>query len=144
MSNEFSCFFYGSLVSPEVIRRVLSDNGNEKITVDLNSGAPAVLKGYKRHKVRGAWYPAIIKSKDDETKGVVFKGLTYNDLLKLDYYEGDQYKRVNVEVFVNNSTDPIPTQTYVWIASNDLLENEDWSFDEFKKQMQESNINLFE
>ncbi|CAG8588132.1 4433_t:CDS:2, partial [Dentiscutata heterogama] len=115
MSTDFSCFLYGTLIFPEVIGRILSDGGKEKITVDLNSGAPAVLKGYKRYQVHGAWYPAIIKSNEnDETKGVFLKGLSYNDILKLDDFEGDQYKRIDVKVFVGDSLDPIPAQTYVW------------------------------
>ncbi|CAG8846383.1 45937_t:CDS:2, partial [Gigaspora margarita] len=142
MSTEFSCFFYGSLIFPEVMGRILSDYGKEKITVHLNSGAPAVLKGYKRRQVRGAWYPAIIKSNEnDEAKGILLKGLSYNDILKLDDYEGDQYKREDVKVFVGDSLDPISTQTYVWIDSANMLEDKDWDPTEFKKKFEKNMIN---
>ncbi|CAG8588569.1 15707_t:CDS:2 [Cetraspora pellucida] len=145
MSGEFSCFFYGTLIFPEVIKHVLSVGGREKISVDLNSGAPAVLEGYKRFQVRGAWYPAIVKGhENDETKGVLFKGLTYNDVLKLDNFEGDQYKRIDVKVFVDNSLNPIPTQTYIWIASADLLENKDWDPNKFKKLIENQSIDTLD
>ncbi|CAG8455097.1 21254_t:CDS:2 [Dentiscutata erythropus] len=143
MSTDFSCFLYGTLIFPEVIGRILSNGGKEKITVDLNSGAPAVLKGYKRYQVRGAWYPAIIKSNEnDEAKGVFLKGLSYNDILKLDDFEGDQYKRMDVKVFVGDSLDPIPAQTYVWIDSANLLDDKDWDSTEFKKKFDMDMIDL--
>ncbi|CAG8555744.1 19098_t:CDS:2 [Racocetra persica] len=141
MSDNFSCFVYGTLVFPEVMRHVLSDGGKKQISVDLDSGVPAVLKGYKRYQVRGAWYPAIIKGEEnDEAKGVVVKGLTYNDVLKLDDYEGDTYKRIDVKVFVGDSLNSITTQTYVWTASTDLLENKDWDPNEFKKLIETRSI----
>ena len=48
------------------------------------------MKGYKRCKVIGAIYPAILKGDaKDETSGVLLKGLSSQDITRLDQYEGD-------------------------------------------------------
>jgi hypothetical protein len=48
-------------------------------------------QGYKRHKVYGQDYPAILRTdnEDDETHGVLVRGLMAKEIKKLDIFEGD-------------------------------------------------------
>ncbi|CAG8450207.1 9574_t:CDS:2 [Acaulospora colombiana] len=141
--KKFACFFYGSLMFPKVLLRVL-EGGRQKDDgpIVVEEGIPATLKGYKRLRVLGASYPALIKDNDSETQGILIKGLTSGNVSTLDHYEGDQYTRINVEVFPNNSRDRgqsedlISAQTYLWISSSDFLEDQDWDKEEFEKQLE--------
>jgi len=130
---------------PKVLSSVL-EAGRKKDggPIVIEEGIPATLKGYKRLKVSRASYPAIIKDDDDsEIRGIMVKGLTSTDISILDYYEGDQYMRIDVEVFPTNSKDkgqpedPISAQTYLWISSPRFLEDHDWNQGEFEKQLKE-------
>ncbi|KAG9301683.1 hypothetical protein G9A89_016754 [Geosiphon pyriformis] len=62
---------------------------------------PAILKGYSRKKVLGADYPAIVSSENQhEVYGVLVQGLSRIEIEQLDKWEGDQYIRKNVEVYI--------------------------------------------
>ncbi|CAG8539339.1 9115_t:CDS:10 [Paraglomus occultum] len=152
--GDFSCFFYGTLIFTQILRRVITEGQSLKESdVAFGPVIPAVLKGYRRHKVFNAVYPAIIKgSENDETRGVLVSGLTSQDILRLDLFEGNQYVRTDVEVLIieeakRNSfhSDPdlvdtdadiiytppprprlVPAQTYVWNDAPALLEKDDW------------------
>ncbi|KAG8936063.1 hypothetical protein FRC02_004688 [Tulasnella sp. 418] len=93
-----TAFFYGTLMHPSVLTRViLNDGAHLKIT-------PGILKGYTRHHVIGADYPAIIPSSmshktfkrtpnedEDTVRGVIVQGLTPHDMRRLDFFEGGLY-----------------------------------------------------
>ncbi|CAI2171220.1 10735_t:CDS:2 [Funneliformis geosporum] len=91
MSDEFTCFFYGTLIFPQILKRVL-ENGrsNTEKPINIKKRVSAVLKGYKRHKVIGAVYPAILKGDDlkDEINGILLEGLSSQDIARLDNFEG--------------------------------------------------------
>jgi hypothetical protein len=159
---------------------------------------PAILHGYRRHRVRREDYPAIIPvlpassasttaTPDRATTGTgathgsttntsasvlgtVVSGLTDGDIYRLDVYEGSEYRRIRVSVRVlkealpgsafgtkdgngrentdrylkdvleavpQNFTDEaeeIEAETYVWIGDSNRLQNEEWDFEEFKKE----------
>ena len=63
---------------------------------------PGALKNFKRVKVKGAHYPAIIKSNGDEVQGIVVSGITSDELARLDEFEDDQYERKNIVVGLLN------------------------------------------
>lgn len=100
-----SAFFYGTLIHPRVLRRVLGHAGtNLKI-------APALLEGWVRHRVRGADFPAIISAKDSHdffkteadpasecVRGSYVTGLTFDDMKRLDRFESGYYELEVVEV----------------------------------------------
>nr|CAG8469553.1 6919_t:CDS:2 [Entrophospora candida]CAG8535048.1 13214_t:CDS:2 [Entrophospora candida] len=133
----------------QVIERVLNKNKNDCL-VDLNSGVTAILKGYKRLKVKDASYPAIIKTDNDidTVEGILMRGFSDKDFDKLDKFEDEDYDRINVDVYVagegRDSKEPIKAQTYIWIASNDLLEDKDWSPEYFKEYIRSWNEKDFE
>ncbi|TDL19892.1 hypothetical protein BD410DRAFT_899874 [Rickenella mellea] len=156
-----SAFFYGTLLHPKVIKRVLGHNGeNLKI-------CPAVLLEHTRHHVKDCDYPAVIpyakghslfgrelSQEERSVRGNVVTGLTDEDMELLDVFEGDEYTREKVHVHVlgtfeplNDTSeqtvpahakelpsefgDPIETDVYIWAAPTSLLDPKLWSYDTF-------------
>ncbi|KIL67642.1 hypothetical protein M378DRAFT_73316 [Amanita muscaria Koide BX008] len=102
-----SAFFYGTLMHPKILRRVIKNDGKHlKI-------CPAVLSDYTRHRIRNEDYPGLVpydKGKKllnrelapDErcTRGTLVIGLTAADLRRVDAFEeeGDVYIREAVRI----------------------------------------------
>ncbi|KAF8806978.1 hypothetical protein BYT27DRAFT_7140509 [Phlegmacium glaucopus] len=106
MSAGHSAFFYGTLMHPRILKRVIANDGSH---LQL---CPAVLLQYTRHKVKYADYPGIIpytrgkalfkdRELDQEersVRGTLVTGLTESDIRALDIFEGAEYKREKVDV----------------------------------------------
>ncbi|KAL1412461.1 hypothetical protein Q8F55_000206 [Vanrija albida] len=105
--ESFDFFFYGTLLVPAILGRVLGRDASDLKFQD------AVLDGYTRHHVKGEDYPTIIDEKglkglgvdaaelsaDDRlTRGTVVSGLTRQDVDLLDVFEGSEYKRIQAPV----------------------------------------------
>ncbi|CAG8454313.1 4425_t:CDS:2 [Ambispora leptoticha] len=76
----------------------------KQFSLDNSHFTPAILKGYKRYRVFGCDYPAILKTDENqETRGILVKGLTSSEIQLLDKYEGEQYVRTDVEVYIENT-----------------------------------------
>ncbi|KAL2413205.1 hypothetical protein ABEF95_003109 [Exophiala dermatitidis] len=111
--GDHMAFFYGTLMAPGVLHRVIHGTHDpEPWQKSMLTVRPALLQGYRRHRVRHADYPAIIPRDSEETnnssssssswcvRGTVVSGLTEGDLYRLDIFEGDQYSRQKVKVQV--------------------------------------------
>ncbi|EJU04710.1 hypothetical protein DACRYDRAFT_47945 [Dacryopinax primogenitus] len=90
-----NAFFYGTLMYPKIIKRVLNNTGNHL------SVCPAILLDYTRHQVKHADYPGVIpysqtrRLLDRElpesercVRGSLVYGLTKEDFSVLDIFEG--------------------------------------------------------
>ncbi|KAL4742104.1 hypothetical protein BDV11DRAFT_181569 [Aspergillus similis] len=196
-------FFYGTLMAPQILHRVIHGSPTpQQWQKDLLQFRPAVLHGYRRHRVRGADYPGIIRESESTQNaptdgsgsatekaalpsgpasvlGSVVSGLTDGDVHRLDIFEGTEYRREKVSVRIlrealskdlNNQDgsqngngngahvdadadrdrhikdvleaagaefadegEEVETETYVWIAGREMLENAEWDFEAFKK-----------
>ncbi|KAG8879897.1 hypothetical protein FRB97_001315 [Tulasnella sp. 331] len=99
-----SAFFYGTLMHPSILRRVIANDGNHlKI-------CSAILFSHVRLHVQHCDYPAVVSydvgqkvmgekaiSDDEKTvRGVVVRGLTAQDIALLDVFEGDEYRRESI------------------------------------------------
>lgn len=120
----------------------------------------AILHKHSRHKVRFCDYPAVIPSSSDSlppsssssVRGTYIRGLTDEDISRLDIYEGDEYVREVVKIRTlaqawdddagigiveeeaeEEAEEEVETETYLWIAGEDALEESDWDFAEFKR-----------
>src|SRR5688572_17362980 len=82
-------FCYGTLCVPEIMRQVI---GREAPAI------PAVLEDYACHLVRDKYYPAAVPATGCSATGLLYSGLTQNELLLLDRYEGAEYRRLRVSV----------------------------------------------
>ncbi|KAF2153492.1 hypothetical protein K461DRAFT_278302 [Myriangium duriaei CBS 260.36] len=130
-------FFYGTLLSPSILSRVIHGPSNPTFTPSntyiLNT--PAVLPSHQRHRVRHADYPAIIPSAlpTASVRGTLASHLTDMDVRRLDIFEGDEYTRRRVTVRTEKG-DEVQAETYIWTAGRERLENEEWDFDAFVRE----------
>ncbi|PSK36702.1 AIG2-like protein [Elsinoe australis] len=149
-------FFYGTLMSPPILHRVIHGPSNPTFPTPSSSyvrTCPAILHSHRRHRVRGADYPAIVpeSATDASVRGTFATGLTDADVRRLDIFEGDEYERrkVGVRRLVESGTgkgeeeeagsemheveDEVEAETYIWIAGKQRLEDEEWDFETFKR-----------
>ncbi|KAL4991704.1 hypothetical protein BDW68DRAFT_198431 [Aspergillus falconensis] len=120
-------FFYGTLMAPQILHRVIHGSPTpQQWQKDLLRFRPAILHGYRRHRVRGADYPGIIRESESgqnctadgsgsakegaalssgpgthsraSVLGTVVSGLTDGDIHRLDIFEGAEYRREKVSV----------------------------------------------
>lgn len=143
-----TAFFYGTLMAPKVLRRVChGPHARESATSSAITVRPALLKSYRRHRVLGAEYPAIVPHQPSTVRGTLVEGLTDGDIWRLDIFEGDEYERKRVSVRVITSEEQgtgepseeqlgseIQAESYIWIAGEDQLEDEEWDFEEFMRE----------
>ncbi|KAI0359950.1 hypothetical protein OH77DRAFT_1419325 [Trametes cingulata] len=104
-----SAFFYGTLLHPAILRRVIGHEGRQ---LEI---CPAVLLEHTRHKIRNADYPAVLPYSTSRTlfqqsgrgdlapeertvRGTFVRGLSDRDISLLDLFEGDEYTRESVAV----------------------------------------------
>ncbi|KAH9071183.1 hypothetical protein EDB83DRAFT_2367041 [Lactarius deliciosus] len=123
-----SAFFYGALMHPKILKRVLENDASHlKI-------CPSILSDYMRHKVKNADYPAILRcerskallgreltSEESCIRGMLVSGLTAEDVALLDAFEGDLYVRLQVFVRPLGPFTPIPIDTATSGAVEDSL-----------------------
>ncbi|KAH9963108.1 hypothetical protein BJV74DRAFT_870917 [Russula compacta] len=111
-----SAFFYGTLMHPKILKRVLKNDASHL------RFCPAILTDYTRHKVKFADFPAILPYEQSKTllereltpegncvRGTVVTGLTAEDISFLDVFEGTAYVRVQVSVHPLGPLKVIPT-----------------------------------
>ena len=78
----------------------------DEVLIGLLNRAPkrraAILRGYVRGTVRGENYPGIMPSPSDpqghKVEGLLIEDLSSRELRALDFYEDDDYERVEVTV----------------------------------------------
>jgi len=143
-------------MAPPVLHRVVYGTSSpESWQKDLTTVRPALLQGYRRHKVKFADYPAILPHSSAEgnpasVRGSFVTGLTDGDIWRLDIFEGSQYtrKRVQIKVLKDTALDQkideqrlaeqveavVEAETYVWTDPQSDLEEDEWDFDEFKRE----------
>jgi len=84
-----SLFVYGSLLEPSLRRRLL---GREI------AAKPATLSGYRAYYLNNQGYPALRRMAGGVTPGMLLQGLSYEDLRRLDRYEGELYYRRKLKI----------------------------------------------
>ena len=87
LTNRLFC--YGTLQIPEVIQTV---------TGRVYLGVTARLLDFAIYRVKNARYPGIVYSPDKETTGILYSGVTEEELIILDLFEGDLYERICLDV----------------------------------------------
>lgn len=105
-------------MAPQILHRVCHGRPDpEPWQKNMLTIRPAILHGYRRHRVRGADYPGIIPVGDDASSssgsnnssvlGTVVSGLTDGDIYRLDIFEGDEYVKRPVKVRVLRSASSV-------------------------------------
>jgi Gamma-glutamyl cyclotransferase, AIG2-like len=138
-------------MAPGVLYRVIYGNANpEPWQQKLTTIRPALLESHRRHRVKYMSYPAITPCVGSSVRGSVVTGLTQGDIYRLDIFEGDQYlrKKVKVKVLKNvgledsiqtdeleeHAPEEVEAETYIWSNDRSELEDEEWDFEEFKRE----------
>lgn len=99
-----SLFFYGTLVHPKILARVIGNDGAH-LTVQN-----AILPGAKLFHVIEEDYPGLVLHSSSCVKGTLVSGLTVSDLRCLDTFEGDEYTRTSVSV-IPDPLSPVETNS---------------------------------
>lgn len=114
-------FTYGSLMCNDIMHHVAGCQVE---------GVPAVLKDFKRSKIRGEEYPGIVVHPKAEVAGILYRGLPPQAIERLDSFEGAQYSRQDVQLLTE--TGSCLAMTYVIKSEySHLLIDEAWSYDHF-------------
>ncbi|KAL8783233.1 MAG: hypothetical protein Q9213_004797 [Squamulea squamosa] len=144
--GDHSAFFYGTLMEPRILRRVCYGTSTPMaFQASLLTIRPAILHNHCRHKVLHHDYPAQIPQANSSVRGSYVQGLTDGDIFRLDIFEGDEYERRKVKIRIldvegneagegNVEGEEFETETYIWVAGRDKLEDGEWDFGEFRRE----------
>ena len=118
----YHVFVYGTLLIPDILREV---------TGRQYAGTPAVLRGYRRYRLRNRSYPGLVAESDAEVEGMLFE-VGPVALAALDRYEDPCYERHTLTVEVGEET----RQAYVYVipdSRHHLIEPKDWDLDFWRR-----------
>lgn len=115
-------FAYGTLMCPDIMTEVSSLQ---------RSATFATLCGYRRLRVKGEDYPALVPDTAGLVTGVIYRDITEAAWTLLDRFEGEMYARVGAQVELADGT-IAAAQTYVINRCfGACLEEVEWNFAEF-------------
>jgi gamma-glutamylcyclotransferase (GGCT)/AIG2-like uncharacterized protein YtfP len=116
-------FVYGTLLLPAVIEALIG-----RVPPRL----PAVLPGYRRYRLTGRAYPAIVAEPAARVDGLVYRGLAPRERMILDAFEGDAYERRRVRARTRRG-ELLAADAYVLARGHErLLQRAPaWSLEEF-------------
>jgi gamma-glutamylcyclotransferase (GGCT)/AIG2-like uncharacterized protein YtfP len=96
------------------------------------AGRPAALRGWRRRRLRGAVYPALVAAAGETTAGVLFEGLDRATLARLDRFEDEPYERRLLCVTLEGGAE---CEAFVYVLRPErhaLLADEPWQETEFR------------
>lgn len=121
-------FAYGTLMCEEIMAEVSGS---------APASAPASLRGYRRLRVRGEPYPALVADPNGVVEGVLYRNVSGASWKRLDRFEGELYTRETVQVDQGNG-EVLEAATYVARPEfRHLLEEVDWDLGEFLSEGKE-------
>lgn len=111
-------FTYGSLMFHRVWSRLVAGN-YEKID--------ARLYRYKRRKIRGTVYPAVLPGKAvDYVDGILYLRVSKRDIKTLDRFEGDYYRKEMAECTLSDRDNIIACVYVLKEEYSHFIEDEEW------------------
>ena len=118
-------FCYGTLMVPEIMRRV---TGGHFEAIE------ASLDDYGCYIVQGQPFPGIVREAGAVTQGLLYAGVGDRFLRRLDRYEGELYERVRV-----CATDAAGRSLQAWAyviapVSRGLLSDRAWDLKVFERE----------
>jgi gamma-glutamylcyclotransferase (GGCT)/AIG2-like uncharacterized protein YtfP len=126
-------FTYGSLMCSDIMFKVAG------FRVDFSQ---ANLNNFFRSKIRDEEYPGIVPQMGYQVPGVLYFDLSHETMKRLDIFEGELYRRQEVDVIIENHGSATAMTYVVKPQFRDLLTAEEWSFSYFlafgKKKFEET------
>ncbi|MGD1972791.1 MAG: gamma-glutamylcyclotransferase [Desulfobacterales bacterium] len=118
-------FAYGTLMCNDIMEEIVGSH---------LSPVSATLRGYRRMRVKGEHYPALVPDAEQHVEGVVYRNISGASWDRLDQFEGKMYSRKMVQVELNDGQ-AVPAETYVARAEfMDYLVDAEWDFAEFLRK----------
>ena len=115
-------FAYGTLMCPDIMAEV---SGLHR------SVTSATLRGYRRLRVKGEDYPALLPDATGFVPGVIYRDIPESAWILLDRFEGEMYARVRAQAEFADGT-ATAVETYVINGCfSGCLEDVEWDFSEF-------------
>lgn len=115
-------FAYGTLMCPDIMAEV--SGLNRPVT-------SATLRGYRRLRVKGEDYPALLPDPAGCVPGVIYRDIPESAWTLLDRFEGEMYARVRAQVELADGI-AAAVETYVINGRfSGCLEDVEWDFTEF-------------
>jgi gamma-glutamylcyclotransferase (GGCT)/AIG2-like uncharacterized protein YtfP len=115
-------FVYGTLMFAEVRAALIKDRYHK---------VEARLEGFKRLEVKGQVYPGMIEAQASFVDGMLILGVQDTDMLLLDRFEGEYYRRAQVAVSANDGR-LVDAETYIFRERyRYLLGDAEWDIDRF-------------
>jgi len=93
--------------------------------------APALLHGYRRCKIQRENYPAMVADEQSYIPGAVYSGVSPQQLVLLDEFEGIEYERIEVVVALSASI-TLNAYAYLYLEMT-KIDPQPWDPDEFEK-----------
>ena len=121
-------FVYGTLLFPEILE------GLTRIPLVTK---PAKLQGFKRYRVQGCDYPAVVREMNSLVEGKLVFGIDNQLIDILTFFEGDSYKKIETTIQLENES--LTAAVFIWKDDLDYLAKEDWDSNEFKQ----SSLNFY-
>lgn len=115
-------FTYGSLMCSDIMFKVAD------CRVDFTQ---ATLSNFFRSKIRNKEYPGIVPQPGAMIPGVLYFDLSIEAINRLDVFEGELYRRENVEVITENHGSTTAMTYVITPQYRNLLTNKEWSFTYF-------------
>ncbi|XP_011075868.1 AIG2-like protein D [Sesamum indicum] len=116
-------FVYGSLLADDVVRLLLGR---------VPPSSPAVLPHYQRFSIKACVYPAIVPAQAKKVNGKVLFGITPPELYILDEFEDVEYERTTADVLLEDGSETLQADIYVWANKTDPNLLGEWDFEEWK------------
>lgn len=116
---------FGSLMDLDILSAVL---GRE---VDPNDLGPAKAPGFRRVRISGVSYPALLPSAAASTEGLLVENLSERDVALLAKYEGTNYVDAPIDVVTPNGKSA-KARYWRWIGKRPTLDRE-WDFEEWRR-----------
>lgn len=111
-------FTYGSLMFDQIWSKVVGG---------VYEKSSATLYGYKRRKIRGAIYPALIPGTDaDSVDGTIYLNVSRSDTEILDEFEGEYYRQEMAECELSDGSSIIASVYVFKERYRNLIEDEEW------------------
>ena len=133
----YSLFFYGTLRSLEVRKAVIGASS------DRHNTSSGYLFKHRVYKVKNANYPLIkyTNNEVDVVRGLLINNITFEELIKLDRFEGKNYFRQ----FVKISVDKINHDAQIYMPSKNMISEEPWNYEDwYKNDMKNFFLNEFD
>ena len=115
-------FAYGTLMCPDIM---------EEVSRLQRPVTAATLRGYRRLRVKGEDYPALLPDAAGSVPGVIYRDIPETAWILLDRFEGEMYARVRAQVELVDGCS-IAVETYIVNGPFiDCLEEVEWDFTDF-------------